>query len=95
MKKLLIIMSIIIAGGFSFGQTIVNPGDGTLTLAITNAADGDVLQLIPGSEYTESTNTSFGTLHAKRLTIEVPDARNIRNGNCKNKVPVIQVNFFP
>ena len=74
MKKLLIIMSIIIAGGFSFGQTIVNPGDGTLTLAITNAADGDVLQLIPGSEYTESTNTSFGTLHAKRLTIEVPDA---------------------
>ncbi len=74
MKRLTIILCILFASSFSFGQTFVNPGDGTLSEAIANAADGDILQLVPGSEYTESTNTSFGTLNGKGLTIEVPDA---------------------
>ncbi len=54
-----------------FAQTYVPPGDGTLSQAIFDAQDGDVLELVPEGEYTESTNNEFGTIVDKSLTIQV------------------------
>lgn len=53
----------------SSAQTLVMPGEGSLRDAIETAADGDVLTLIGGAEYTES-ETSFGTI-TQKLTITV------------------------
>lgn len=67
--QLLIILLLSISS-LLFSQTFVNPGDGTLAEAILNAADGDVLLLQSGAEYTETTNAVFGNLD-KSLTIQV------------------------
>jgi hypothetical protein len=72
MKKISILLTVLLLCRYSFSQTLVQPGDGTLSAAIEQANDGDVLQLVPGGEYTESTNSSFGTLH-KAITIELVD----------------------
>ncbi len=65
-------ITILIAGVNLYSQTLVQPGDGTLTQAITDAKDGDVLQLVPGGQYTESTVFDYGTIH-KAITIETLD----------------------
>ena len=71
MKKLVVL--IFLFSTFQlFSQTPVTPGDGTLSAAIAAAKDGDVLQLTAGATYTENTNSSFGTLTNKNITIEVP-----------------------
>ena len=74
MRRLLQLAAILIlvAGVNLYSQTLVQPGDGTLTQAITDASDGAVLQLVPGGQYTESTVFDFGTLH-KSITIETLD----------------------
>ncbi len=72
MKKMCVLFSVLLLCGYTFAQTLVQPGDGTLSDAIQQASDGDVLQLVPGAEYSESTQFSFGTIH-KALTIELVD----------------------
>lgn len=52
----------------------VSPGDGTLKAAIDAAVDGDILQLIPGSEYVES--QSYTISINKKLTIQTDDETN-------------------
>jgi len=52
----------------------VTPGDGTLKAAIDGAVDGDILRLIPGSEYVES--QSYTISINKRLTIQTDDETN-------------------
>lgn len=52
----------------------VAPGDGTLKAAIDAAVDGDILQLIPGSEYVES--QSYTISINKKLTIQTDDETN-------------------
>ena len=84
MKKMLPILVIVVAvGGLAFSQVYVSPGDGTLTAAIAAAQDGDVLQLVPGALYTESTEYNFGTIQNIDLTIEV-------DGDGSTK-PIVQV----
>ncbi|MDZ7722638.1 MAG: DUF5123 domain-containing protein [candidate division KSB1 bacterium] len=70
MRKHLLLLSLLLATGL-VAQTYVAPGDGTLSQAITDAADGDILELVPGGEYTESSAYTFGTIVDKRLTIDV------------------------
>ena len=72
MKKMCVLFSVLLLCGYTFAQTLVQPGDGTLSDAIQQASDGDVLQLVPGAEYSESTQFSFGTIH-KAITIELVD----------------------
>ncbi len=74
MRKLLQLAAImvLIAGVNIYSQTTVNPGEGTLSAAIAAANSGDVLQLVPGATYTESTLFNLGTIH-KALTIELAD----------------------
>lgn len=55
----------------SFGQTLVPPGDGTLTAAIVAAAPGDTLQLTGGAEYTYSSSSSSIAKIDKPITIQV------------------------
>jgi len=50
-------------------QTFVMPGEGTLSAAISEAQDGDVLELVAGGEYTESALSKLGTIVNKSLTI--------------------------
>lgn len=72
MKRMYALFCLIfILGGYSFSQTYVAPGEGTLSQAITDAVDGDVLQLVAGGVYTESVKFEFGTIVNKNLTIEV------------------------
>ena len=52
----------------------VSPGDGTLKAAIETAVDGDILRLIPGSEYVES--QSYTISINKKLTIQTDDPTN-------------------
>ena len=74
MRRLLLLAAFLFfaAGVNIYSQTMVNPGDGTLSTAIAAANSGDVLQLVPGAEYTESTLFNLGTLH-KAITIELAD----------------------
>ncbi len=74
MKKrlLLSMLSVLLISVLSFAQTLVQPGDGTLSQAIADAQDGDVLQLVPGGEYTESTLFTLAEIH-KAITIELLD----------------------
>ena len=69
-KHLLLLLSLFLATAL-VAQTYVAPGDGTLSQAITDAADGDILELVPGGEYTESSAYTFGTIVDKSLTIDV------------------------
>lgn len=70
MKKIVSIILVMMVTSL-VAQTSVVPGEGTLTTAIAAAADGDVLLLSPGAEYTESTESDFGTISGKTITIEV------------------------
>lgn len=83
--QILLILTVSIC--VSVAQTTVFPGDGTLYSAIEEAEDGDVLQLIAGGIYTESTNFEFGTLVNKTLTIEIEEA--------SEDLPVVQMLTAP
>lgn len=75
MKRMLLILSVLILfTGLAIGQTSVIPGEGTLSAALATAVDGDVLQLVPGGLYTESTAFEFGTFTNRAITIETEDA---------------------
>jgi hypothetical protein len=71
-KRYVCLLIFILCSGLLFAQTVtyVAPGDGTLSRAIADAADGDVLELAPGGVYTESSSYIFGTIENKSLTID-------------------------
>ncbi|MBN1302460.1 MAG: DUF5123 domain-containing protein [Melioribacteraceae bacterium] len=71
MRKYLLLLLLLtgIISSQVIGQTLVLPGEGALSQAIADAADGDVLQLLSGAEYTE-TGTEVANL-AKSITIEM------------------------
>ncbi len=72
MKRLLwIAAGLIVLASLAFGQNYVDvaPGNGTLSAALAAANDGDVFRLIPGAEYTESVNKTFGTIVDKSIAI--------------------------
>lgn len=73
MKKQLLCLTIsmIFVAHFAVAQTYVPPGDGTLSQAIADAQDGDLLELVPEGLYTESVDNTFGTLVNKDLIIYV------------------------
>jgi hypothetical protein len=70
MKKQVLLVVMLIAN-FAVAQIYVPPGDGTLSQAILDAIDGDVLELVSEGEYFESTNNEFGTIVNKNITIKV------------------------
>jgi len=74
MKKIVLFIFVAVVSNATiiFSQTPVTPGDGTLSAAISAANSGDVLQLTPGSEYTDG-GISFGTIANKSITIETSD----------------------
>ncbi|MBU1101866.1 MAG: T9SS type A sorting domain-containing protein [Bacteroidetes bacterium] len=69
-KNLLFLIILLCVSTINYGQTLVTPGDGTLTTAINAAADGDVLQLFGGAEYTVTDSSSFAKIIERSLTIE-------------------------
>jgi hypothetical protein len=71
MKKGLLFTTLIfsLAINISIGQTLVLPGEGVLSEAIANAADGDIIHLIAGAEYTEI-GDEFGVID-KNITITI------------------------
>lgn len=72
MKRILAILFLLVGlVGYLSSQTYVTPGEGTLSAAIADAQDGDVLLLEPGLEYTETSLSRLGTLVNKNLTISV------------------------
>ncbi len=73
MKNWLVIVCLVALTAVGFSQNIVTvyPGEGTLTQALTDAQDGDILELVPEGEYTESTGYIFGTIVDKNITIDV------------------------
>jgi len=74
MKKMVLFFCVLVmAGSMLFSQTYVAPGDGTLHAAIEAAVDGEVLQLVPGAEYSESGWGEFGIITGKSITIEVEE----------------------
>ena len=89
MKKCLTGLFVFAALNLVFGQNVVSviPGDGMLSLAIADAVDGDILQLVPGALYTESTGTNFGEIINKSITIETEG-----DGTEKAKVQLITPN---
>jgi len=83
-KKSILLLALALFYSLAFSATIdVPPGDGTLSQAITDAQNGDVLRLIPEALYTESANSNFGTITGKTITIEADG-----DGSAK---PVIQL----
>ena len=70
----------------SYAQTLVTPGDGTLSAAIAAAKSGDVLQLMPGNEYTDA-NYTFGAIKDKSITIETADPT--------QAMPVVHLTYTP
>jgi len=70
MKRLLLPAMLLLTGILA-AQTYVPPGDGTLSQAIADAFDGDVLELAPGGLYTESVAYFMGTIIDKEITIMV------------------------
>jgi len=66
------IVTVLLSGG-AYAQNFVPviPGEGTLSQAIADAQDGDVLLLVPDAEYTETAASKLGTLVNKSLTITV------------------------
>lgn len=75
MNKLLLLLLIVIAAyGITTAQTVVEPGDGALSAAVTAAADGDVLVLKSGGEYIESSMAALPMkIDGKVLTIKAED----------------------
>ena len=72
MKNFLLFLVILtMTGSFVYAQSEVSvaPGDGTLSQAITDAVDGDILLLVPDALYSESAAFSFGTIVDKNITI--------------------------
>lgn len=72
MKKQWLLLILLLSSSL-IAQTYVAPGENTLSAAIANAADGDVLELVPGGEYTELSAYTFGTIVDKSLTLDVGD----------------------
>ncbi|HQQ86048.1 MAG TPA: DUF4957 domain-containing protein, partial [Candidatus Marinimicrobia bacterium] len=70
-SRLLILFFVMSLAGLLNAQTFVAPGEGTLSAAISEAQDGDVLELLAGGEYTESALSKLGTIVNKSLTIRV------------------------
>ena len=70
-SRLLILFFVMSLAGLLNAQTFVAPGEGTLSAAISEAQDGDVLELVAGGEYTESALSKLGTVVKKSLTIRV------------------------
>ncbi len=70
MRRSILLVGLLISGLIR-AQTYVPPGDGTLSNAILNAVDGDVLELVSGGSYTESAEYLFGLIEDKTLTIQV------------------------
>ena len=70
-RRLLILFFVMSLAGLLNAQTFVAPGEGTLSAAISEAQDGDVLELVAGGEYTESALSKLGTIVNKSLTIRV------------------------
>jgi len=70
-SRLLILFFVMSLAGLLNAQTFVAPGEGTLSAAISEAQDGDVLELVAGGEYTESALSKLGTIVNKSLTIRV------------------------
>lgn len=70
-SRLLILFFVMSLAGLLNAQTLVPPGEGTLSAAISEAQDGDVLELVAGGEYTESAFSKLGTVVDKSLTIRV------------------------
>ncbi|MBN2089305.1 DUF5123 domain-containing protein [candidate division KSB1 bacterium] len=85
-KNLLMLLIFTLLGSLVFAQNKipVAPGEGTLSQAVLNAQNGDILQLIPDASYTESTNFNFGTLKGISITIEVDG-----DGSTKAKLQVL------
>lgn len=76
MKKFIIVSLIlfVVVLGVSNAQTIVEPGDGTLSAAVLAAGDGEVLILKGGGEYTESAMASLPMkIESKTVTIKAED----------------------
>ena len=73
MKKCLMILIIVALSAMGFAQNVINvaPGEGTLSLALEAAVDGDVFKLIPGAIYTESVKTELATIENKSIIVEV------------------------
>jgi len=71
MKKMLLFFSTLILANIVLAQVEVTPGEGTLSAAILSAVDGDVLLLAPSGVYTEGTESEFGTIINKSITIKV------------------------
>lgn len=83
MRKYLLYFGIFLSFlSFVYSQNIINvtPGEGTLKQAIQSAQSGDILRLVPGGIYTESTDAYFTI--TKPITIEV-------DGDSKSVKPVI------
>ena len=70
-SRLLFLFFVMSLAGLLNAQTFVPPGEGTLSAAISEAQDGDVLELVAGGEYTESAFSKLGTVVDKSLTIRV------------------------
>ena len=72
-KMILFLLSTLIFANLSSAQVVTSvvPGEGTLSQAIANAVDGEVLELVPEGEYTESSAYVFGTIVDKSITIDV------------------------
>ncbi|HNW60404.1 MAG TPA: DUF4957 domain-containing protein [bacterium] len=70
-KVLLIVVSLIALTSLAFSQNYIDvaPGEGMLSAALAAAADGDVLRLVPGAEYTESVLKTVGTIVDKKIAI--------------------------
>ncbi|MBN2011240.1 DUF5123 domain-containing protein [candidate division KSB1 bacterium] len=71
MMKYLLLITLLLLNSMVFAQTYVSPGPGTLSMAVADAIDGDVLELVAGGEYTESVAFNFGVITDKAITIKV------------------------
>lgn len=68
-RTLQFFLILFLISSLGYAQTLVIPGENALSEAVTAAADGDVLQLIAGGDYTE-TGKTVGNLD-KNITIEM------------------------
>ena len=75
MKKVFFLLSVcLMLTSLVFAQTVVEPGDGTLSAAVAAAADGDVLVLKSGGAYTETSMAALPTkIENKAVTIKAED----------------------
>ncbi|HEY9186697.1 MAG TPA: DUF5123 domain-containing protein [Ignavibacteria bacterium] len=84
MKKFMLLFILTSLISITYSQNIINvtPGDGTLKQAIQSAQTNDIIKLVPGGLYTESTDAYFTI--TKPITIEV-------DGDSKSVKPIIKI----